>query len=303
MTGSPVTEEAVRGFVLSRLAGQLHAAGVELDSVPDDLDLLGSSIIDSFGFLELIGDVENHFGFAVDFEEIDAVNLTAVGPFSRFVASSQAGPGLQSEPNGRPQAPPEPEPEPVVARPQPALASAAPRRTPDRCGGRWAPSPSGSIGSAPASGPSSSRSPCRGHSPRSARAASSSLLCVSWASGASRWVAVSTSARARGSRRSPVPMTASRSASATGRASRGCACCPPSARSESATTSPSHGASTCRPRARLRPGRRPDSVPGSDRHRADRDRRRCVARRERGRAPRGPDRTRRGGQRELRRHA
>ena len=130
MTGSPVTEEAVRGFLLSRLAGQLHAAGLELDSVPDDLDLLGSSIIDSFGFLELIGDVENHFGFAVDFEEIDAVDLTAVGPFSRFVASSQAGPGLQSEPNGRPQAPPEPEPEPVVARPQPALASAAPRRTP-----------------------------------------------------------------------------------------------------------------------------------------------------------------------------
>ena len=86
------TEPGVRAFVTERLARSLEVAGIDVSAVPDDLDLLQASIVDSFGFLELIGEVEDHFDLAVDFEEIDAVELTAFGSFCRFIARAATDP-------------------------------------------------------------------------------------------------------------------------------------------------------------------------------------------------------------------
>jgi acyl carrier protein/carbonic anhydrase/acetyltransferase-like protein (isoleucine patch superfamily) len=81
-----LTECAVRDEVLARVAERLAERGLEPRDVPDDFDLLAEGVVDSFGMLELIGDIEQHFGLSIDFEEIEAVDLTSVGPFSRFVA-------------------------------------------------------------------------------------------------------------------------------------------------------------------------------------------------------------------------
>lgn len=85
-----VTADDVRAAVLGRLQKAIAARGLSPDAVPDDFDLLAEGLIDSFGLLELISAIEDQFGLAVDFESIDAVDLTAVGPFSRFVASAAA---------------------------------------------------------------------------------------------------------------------------------------------------------------------------------------------------------------------
>ncbi len=84
--------EDVRSFVLAELAPALEDAGLTEEGVADDLDLIEARIIDSLGMLEVIVAVEAHFGLDIDFEELDPELLSAIGPFSRFVAAEAAGP-------------------------------------------------------------------------------------------------------------------------------------------------------------------------------------------------------------------
>jgi acyl carrier protein len=83
---SEVSAETVRRLVLERLAEPLGRLGLRPDQVPDDFDLLTSGLIDSFGLVELITDVEERFGLEVDFEQLDPEGLTVIGSFSRYVA-------------------------------------------------------------------------------------------------------------------------------------------------------------------------------------------------------------------------
>jgi lipopolysaccharide O-acetyltransferase len=85
-----VTPDEVRSAILARVERPLAGLGLSAAAVPDDFDLLGEGLIDSFGLLELISGIEDEFGLAIDFESIDAVDLTAIGPFSRFVAAAAA---------------------------------------------------------------------------------------------------------------------------------------------------------------------------------------------------------------------
>jgi acyl carrier protein len=57
---------------------------------PDEFDLLTSGVIDSFGVIELIVEVNERFGLDIDFEELDPEGLTIVGPFSGYVAKMSA---------------------------------------------------------------------------------------------------------------------------------------------------------------------------------------------------------------------
>ena len=50
-----------RRAVVELLADQLTARGLDGDALPDDFDLLGEELIDSFGLLELITALEERF--------------------------------------------------------------------------------------------------------------------------------------------------------------------------------------------------------------------------------------------------
>ena len=86
-----VAADAVRSFVLERVADPLRAKDLTPEQVPDDFDLLTEGVIDSLGVLEMVSEVEQHFGLEVDFEELDAADMTRVGPFSRYVADKSNG--------------------------------------------------------------------------------------------------------------------------------------------------------------------------------------------------------------------
>ena len=89
---SEVSAEQVRAFIAENLADGLQAAGADPEKLPDDYDLHASGVIDSFGILELIGELEERFGLEIDYEELDPEELTVVGPFSRYVeAQSRSG--------------------------------------------------------------------------------------------------------------------------------------------------------------------------------------------------------------------
>jgi acyl carrier protein len=88
---SGVSAERIRSFVLDRLDGPLAATRLTSQSVPDDFDLLTEGIIDSFGIVELIAAVEEQFGIEVDFQDLEAEDLTVIGPFCRYVANKSGG--------------------------------------------------------------------------------------------------------------------------------------------------------------------------------------------------------------------
>ena len=88
------TPAAMNGSVTRRVSADdiraIVAAEVE-GPVGDDLDLLASGVIDSFGFLELVAAVEESLGIELDFDGLAAEELTVVGPFCRYAAAAAAG--------------------------------------------------------------------------------------------------------------------------------------------------------------------------------------------------------------------
>jgi len=88
-------DKEVRKYLVNRYASQLQSRGLGAESLPDDFDLLQEGIIDSLGIMELVTDVESHFGHPVDFEELDAEKMTVVGPLvlhiTRKLMEAKAG--------------------------------------------------------------------------------------------------------------------------------------------------------------------------------------------------------------------
>jgi acyl carrier protein len=82
---SAISVEEIRGFILTRLAMPLAAIRLTPQEVPDHFDLLTEGVIDSLGIVELISAVEEQFGLAIDFENLDADDLTIVGPLCRYI--------------------------------------------------------------------------------------------------------------------------------------------------------------------------------------------------------------------------
>jgi acyl carrier protein len=85
-----VTAHQVREFLVTRFADPLSAKGLGPGQIPDDFDLLTEGVVDSFGVLEMISAMEEHFGVSIDYERLDPEDLTVIGPLSRFV-ESQSG--------------------------------------------------------------------------------------------------------------------------------------------------------------------------------------------------------------------
>jgi acyl carrier protein len=89
---SYVSAEQVRSFLLARLESPLAAKGLTPRNVPDNFDLLVEGVIDSLGVVELISAVQEQFGIAIDFEDLDAEDLTITGPLCRYIAEKSSGP-------------------------------------------------------------------------------------------------------------------------------------------------------------------------------------------------------------------
>jgi acyl carrier protein len=79
------TAADVQHFILARLNDPLLAKGLTPADVPPSFDLLLEGVIDSFGVVEIIASLEEHFGLEFDFDELDADDLTRIGPLSSYV--------------------------------------------------------------------------------------------------------------------------------------------------------------------------------------------------------------------------
>ena len=76
----------VRSFMLRRVEQPLSAKGLTPEDTPDDFDLFTEGIIDSFGIIELIGDLEERFRVTIEFDDLDPDAVTVVGALSQHVS-------------------------------------------------------------------------------------------------------------------------------------------------------------------------------------------------------------------------
>ena len=76
----------VRQFLLTRYSGTIEALGLKPAELTDDFDLLLGGVIDSFGILEMISLLEDEFNIQLDMANLDAEQITILGPLSNYVA-------------------------------------------------------------------------------------------------------------------------------------------------------------------------------------------------------------------------
>ena len=82
------TPDQVREFLIDKYSEPIKALGLEQAGVPDDFDLLTNGVVDSFGILEMITAIEEQFNLQLDMENLDAEQLTILGPLCRYVAGN-----------------------------------------------------------------------------------------------------------------------------------------------------------------------------------------------------------------------
>ena len=74
-------EEQVREYILAVLRPKLDALDIPINSVGGDFDLVGSGVLDSISFIELVGALEQKFQFEMDFEGLDPADFTIIDGF------------------------------------------------------------------------------------------------------------------------------------------------------------------------------------------------------------------------------
>jgi acyl carrier protein len=82
---SSFSSKEIRDYLTHRFSTQFQALGFNPEEVRDDFDLLREGIIDSLGIMELVADIETHFGYAIDFSDLDAEQTTILGPLAAYI--------------------------------------------------------------------------------------------------------------------------------------------------------------------------------------------------------------------------
>jgi acyl carrier protein len=85
---SDINPGKVRQFLLTRYSETIKGMGLKPVDVPDSFDFLLSGVIDSFGILEMISSIEDEFRIRLDLAELDAEQITILGPLSLYVAEN-----------------------------------------------------------------------------------------------------------------------------------------------------------------------------------------------------------------------
>ncbi len=82
-----VSADQVHSFLLSLFKEKLAAKGIDANALSDEFDLFDEGVIDSFGMLEMIAEVERTFSTRIDYSNMAPEELTVIGPFCRYVAA------------------------------------------------------------------------------------------------------------------------------------------------------------------------------------------------------------------------
>jgi acyl carrier protein len=77
------------GDIVEQL-GALFARSFHIEAPSPDTDLLESGILDSFQFVELLAQLEEHFGLRLRIDDIELDDLRTLSRIARMVAAPRA---------------------------------------------------------------------------------------------------------------------------------------------------------------------------------------------------------------------
>jgi acyl carrier protein len=78
-TADVLSANKIRRIVLDFIQPDLKRLEFDPDQINDKTDLLGEGIVDSFGFLDLIGAVEDGLGLSLDLGSLDPDSMATLG--------------------------------------------------------------------------------------------------------------------------------------------------------------------------------------------------------------------------------
>jgi len=82
---SGITAGEIRSFLIDRYSNELSGLGLNPLNISDDFDLITEGVIDSLAFLDLVTAIEEEFQLEIDFDEIDAEEMTIIGPLCQYI--------------------------------------------------------------------------------------------------------------------------------------------------------------------------------------------------------------------------
>jgi acyl carrier protein len=80
----------IRSQLLGLLSDGLARAGLSAEEVTDDVDLLDSGIVDSFGFVNFCLQMEEHFEVPIDIGEFDNEDVTKLASLVEMIARKRS---------------------------------------------------------------------------------------------------------------------------------------------------------------------------------------------------------------------
>ena len=83
--------DAVKAFILLSLDDRLRQIGYDSGSLPPDFDLLARGVIDSLGFLQLLGTLECRYGTSFDLSSLLPEQATRLDVLSACIAGQLSG--------------------------------------------------------------------------------------------------------------------------------------------------------------------------------------------------------------------
>jgi acyl carrier protein len=82
------TADHVKALILTSLVASPAGRVPNAITISDETDLRLEGLIDSFGFVRLLANLEQRLGMSIDLSELDPAQLTNVGALSRHIAAS-----------------------------------------------------------------------------------------------------------------------------------------------------------------------------------------------------------------------
>jgi acyl carrier protein len=88
VTEAPKTYEDLRAIAVSFILPDLERNELNAETLDDETDLLATGIIDSFGFLDLMGEIEEKSGLPIELGDIDPAAMSKLsGLIKGFLGS------------------------------------------------------------------------------------------------------------------------------------------------------------------------------------------------------------------------
>lgn len=78
----------IKEYMISCLKDKYEADITNKENI-DDMDLLGSGVISSLGYIELITGIEDHFKIEIDFDEVDPAEYSTLSGLVSLAAKAR----------------------------------------------------------------------------------------------------------------------------------------------------------------------------------------------------------------------